>query len=135
MKTLKPLLIKSFIFSIVLGIITVGLRHTDIAPLIHDQWCYLLIFYFILTGFNFHRLLKSFQKEPRKFFYSFLSISILRMFLFIGIVLVYVFVFHADNTQNAVSFIITFTAYYLLFTTCEVVLIVSAIKNKKHQPH
>ena len=127
---MKNILIKTFIFSIVLGAITAGLRYSDTIPLIHHQWHFILLFYFVLTGFVFYKLLQSLQKEPRKFFFSFLSISGLRMLLFIAIILLYTFLIQSD-TQNTVSFIITFTAYYLIFATWEVFLIVSTIKRKK----
>jgi len=131
MKELKTLLIKTFIFSIVLGIITLGLRHTDMSSIIHDQWYFIILFYFVLTGFIFYTLLKLLQKEPRKFVFSFLTKSVLRMLAFTVIILVYAFAIR----QNAVSFILTFTAYYLLFTTWEIILIVPIIKNKKSNSH
>lgn len=131
---MKKLLTKTLLFSIVLAVITAGLKYAEILPIIHNQWHFILIFYFILTGFIFHILLKSFQKAPRKFLFSFLSISILRMFLFTAIILLYTFLLQPDNIPDAVSFILTFTAYYLFFTTWEVILIVSVIKHKKSQP-
>jgi hypothetical protein len=109
------------------------LKYTGIIPVIHNQWYFILIFYYVLTGFIFHILLKSFQKTPRKFLLYFLSISMVRMFLFIIIILLYTFVIQSDNISNAVTFILTFTAYYLFFTTWEVVLIVSILKHKKSQ--
>ena len=132
MKALQSLLTKTLIFSIVLSVITAGLKYTDIIPLIHNQWHFIVLFYFALTGYIFYKLLKSLQKEPRKFVFTFLIISVLRMLLFTAIILAYAFVIQSDNIQNTVSFILTFTAYYLLFTIWEVILLVSVVKNKKH---
>ena len=134
MKTLKPLLKKTFIFSIILGVITAGLKYTGIIPAIHNQWYFILLFYIALTGYVFYELLKSLQKDPRKFVLAFLLISVLRMILFIVAILVYAFVIQANNVQDAVSFILTFTVYYLLFTTWEVILMVSVVRNKKSNP-
>jgi hypothetical protein len=128
---MKSLLTKTLIFSIILGIITAVLKYSDILPVIHNQWHFILVFYYVLTGYIFYVLLKSFQKAPRKFLVYFLSISLLRMFLFIAIILLYVFVIQSNNIQDAISFILTFTAYYILFTTWEVVQIVSILKHKK----
>ena len=127
---MKSLLTKTLIFSLILGAITAGLRYSNIVPAIHAQWHFILLFYFILTGFIFRLLLKSFQKEPRKFLITFLGISVVRMLLFIAIILIYAFLIQSENIPNAVSFILTFTVYYLLFTTWEVVLIVSILKRK-----
>jgi len=131
---MKNLLTKTFLFSIVLGVITAGLKYSGTLPVIHNQWHFILLFCFVLTGFTFYILLKSLQKAPRKFLLTFLSTSILRMFLFTAIILIYAFVIQSDNVPDAVSFILTFTAYYLLFTTWEVVLIISILKHKKPQP-
>jgi len=131
MKALKSLLTKTFIFSIVLGIITAGLKYTGIIPFIHDQWYFIILFYFALTGYVFYEILKSLQKEPRKFVFAFLIISVSRMMLFTVAILLYAFVIQTDNVQNVVSFILTFTAYYLLYTTWEVILMVAVIKNRK----
>ena len=127
---MKPLLTKTLIFSLILGAITAGLKYSGIFPVIHNQWHFILLFYFILTGFIFRLLLKSFQKEPRKFLITFLGISVVRMLLFTAIILIYAFLIQSENIPNAVSFILTFTVYYLLFTTWEVVLIVSILKRK-----
>jgi len=135
MKALKPLLIKTLIFSIVLGIITAALKYTDTIPLIHSKWHFMLLFYFILAGFIFHKQLKSLHQEHRKFFFSFMTKSILRMGLFIIVILLYTFLLQSDDIQNTVSFIITFTVYYLVYTTWEVILIVPIIKNKNSNPH
>jgi len=135
MKTLKSLLTKTFIFSIVLGIVTAGLKYTGIIPLIHNQWYLIILFYFALTGYVFYEILKSLQKEPRKFVFAFLIMSVLRMILFTVAILLYAFVIQSDNVQNTVSFILTFTAYYLLYTTWEVIRMVSVIKNRKSNPN
>jgi len=127
---MKSLLTKTLIFSLILGTITAGLKYSGIFPVIHNQWHFILLFYFILTGFIFRLLLKSFQKEPRKFLITFLGISVVRMLLFTAIILIYAFLIQSENIPNAVSFILTFTVYYLLFTTWEVVLIVSILKRK-----
>ena len=130
---MKSLLTKTLIFSLILGAITAGLKYSGIFPVIHNQWHFILLFYFILTGFIFRLLLKSFQKEPRKFLITFLGISVVRMLLFIAIILIYAFLIQPvqpDGVSDAVSFVLTFTVYYLLFTTWEVVLIVSILKRK-----
>jgi len=131
---MKKILLKNFIFSVILASLTVILKYTDIIPAIHNQWYAIMLFYFLLTTFILHRLLQSLQNTPRKFIAAFLGMTALRMILFTTIVLLYTFLIQHDNSGNIVGFILTFSVYYLLYTTWEVVLIVSALKNKKSNP-
>jgi len=131
---MKKILLKTFIFSVVLASLTAILKYTDIIPAIHNQWYAMLLFYFLLTTFILYHLLQSLQNTPRKFIAAFLGITALRMIFFTTIVLLYAFLIQHDNSRNVVGFILTFSIYYLLYTTWEVVLIVSALKNKKSNP-
>ena len=122
---------KTVLFSIALAALTAILKYTAILPAIHDQWYLILVFYFVLTAFILHKLLKALQKTTRKFISVFLSMTALRMMLFTAVILLYAFLIQHDNTRNVVGFVLTFSVYYLVFTTWEVVLIVSVLKRKK----
>ena len=126
---MKKILLKTFLFSTILAALTTILKYTDIIPAIHNQWYAILLFYFLLTTFILNKLLQSLQKTPRKFIASFLGMTALRMMLFTSIILLYAFLIQHDNSRNVVGFILTFSVYYLLFTTWEIGLIVSALKN------
>ena len=129
---MKPLLTKTLIFSFVLGAITAILKYTDIVPAIHSQWYGIILFYFILTTFILFQFFKSLQKTIRKFISVFLSMTVLRMILFISVILLYAFLIQHNSTGNAVGFILTFSVYYLFFTTWEIILIVSILKHKNN---
>jgi len=126
---MKSLLLKAIIFSILLAAVTAILKYAAILPAIHDQWHLILIFYFALTTFILHQLLKALQKTMRRFVFIFLIMTVLRMILFTAVILLYAFFIQPDDSRNIIGFTLTFSAYYLVFTTLEIVLIVSNIKN------
>jgi len=129
---MKSLLFKTFIFSFLLAAVTAILKYAAILPAIHDQWHFMLVFYFVLTTFILYQLLKAVRKTMRKFIAIFLSMTVLRMILFTAAILLYAFLIQHDDSRNVVGFALTFSVYYLVFTTWEIVLIVSFLKNKKH---
>ena len=126
---MKNTLTKTLIFSLLLAALTAILKYTAILPAIHDQGDLILVFYFALTTFILHKLLKALQKTTRKFIVAFMSMTALRMILFTTVILLYAFLIQHDNTRNVVGFVLTFSAYYLLFTTWEIVLIVKKMRR------
>lgn len=129
-KTFRTLLLKTTVYTLVIGGISALLKYTGVLQGIHAQWYIILLFYFGITLAIFYFLLKSLQKAPRKFIFSFLGISLGRMLLFTAIILLYaVFIKTA-----AVSFILTFAAYYILFTLWEVILILPVVKSNPAVP-
>ena len=123
---------KTFLFSILLAAVTAILKYAAVIPAIHDQWHLMLVFYFVLTTFILYQLLKALRKTMRKFITIFLSMTILRMILFTAVILLYAFFIQHSDSRNIVGFTLTFSVYYLLFTTWEIVLIVFNIKKKKN---
>jgi len=112
--------------------ITAILKYAAVIPAIHDQWHLMLVFYFVLTTFILYQLLKALRKTMRNFITIFLSMTVLRMILFTAVILLYAFLIQHDDSRNVVGFTLTFSVYYLLFTTWEIVMIVSGIRKNKN---
>ena len=129
---MKPLLFKTLLFSIAMAAITAILKYAAVIPAIHDQWHLMLVFYFVLTTFILYQLLKALRKTMRNFITIFLSMTVLRMILFTAVILLYAFLIQHDDSRNVVGFTLTFSVYYLLFTTWEIVMIVSGIRKNKN---
>jgi len=132
---MKKILLKTLIFTIILAFLTAILKYTDFIPSVHNQWYTMLLFYSLLTTFVLHRLLQSLQNTLRKFITAFLGMTVLRMVLFTTVILLYAFLLQHNGSGNVVGFIITFSIYYLIFTTWEIVLIVAALKKEKRNPN
>ncbi len=64
--------------------------------------------------------------EIRRFGTHFISITVFRFLLYIGVLLAYSFVFPED----AISFIITFFVFYFAFTLFEVSFLYRELKNR-----
>ncbi|MCL2041037.1 MAG: hypothetical protein FWG84_03225 [Bacteroidales bacterium] len=126
---MKSLLFKTFLFSIAMVAVTAILKYAAILPAIHDQWHFMLVFYFVLTTFILYQLLKVIRKTMRKFIAIFLSMTALRMILFTAAILLYAFLIQHDDSRNIVGFTLTFSVYYLVFTTWEIILIVSFLRS------
>ena len=125
-KTFKTLLLKTTIYTIVIGGISALLKYTGIITGIHNQWYLILLFYFVVTLAIFYLLLKSLRNKPGKFIITFLASSFTRIVLFTAIILLYAVYIKVSS----VSFILTFAVYYILFTIWEVILILPIVKNK-----
>ncbi|MDR0364891.1 MAG: hypothetical protein LBH92_07750 [Bacteroidales bacterium] len=127
LRAIKPLAIKTIFFSLIIGAITAIFKYLNVVSGISNFWYWLLVFYFAITLLIFYLLTRALQKSPRKFVATFFAVSLGRIVLFTAIILLYaVFIKTA-----AVSFILTFAAYYILFTFWEVILILPVVKGVK----
>lgn len=127
LESVKPLIIKTIFFALAIGVVTAVLKYLNIIPAISNYWYWILIFYCAMTVAIFYLLVRALRKNSRKFVAAFFSVSLGRMLLFTGIILLYaVFV-----KTEAVGFILTFASYYILFTFWEVLLILPVVKRNK----
>lgn len=116
MKFLKGLTI----YTAIIGIVTIGfvflLPEKFITPVLY----YILIFFYSVTLIMYYVLLKASEKKLSKFSINFLLLTFIKLMLYFGVILTYVFIYRND----AANFIITFFIFYLLYTSFEVISIV-----------
>ncbi len=120
MTEMKPL-IRSFIrkltiFAAVIAIAAIFFRLMAPPQHITPAWFILLIFFYLLTAGIYSFLIYSARERMARFNTRFMLTTVVKLFLFMIILVIYILV----NTQDAVNFLITFLIYYLLFTGFEV---------------
>ena len=72
----------------------------------------------------FAKLSQAIQNKPNRFINAFMLLNFGKLFLYIAIIAIYVFLYRND----AIPFTITFVIYYMLFTAYE---ITALLKIKK----
>lgn len=118
---------KLLYFSVLLGLLCIGLTfllpHNYLTPTLP----YLFIFFFSVTLLMFYILLKASEKNFRQFITLFSLSTFIKLFLFLGVILFYVFIHRAD----AISFLITFLIFYICYQAFEIYHFILFSKNKK----
>ncbi len=108
------------IYTAIISIVTIGfvflLPEKFITPVLY----YILIFFYSVTLIMYYVLLKASEKRLSKFSVNFLLLTFIKLMLYFGVLLTYVFIYRND----AANFIITFFIFYLLYTSFEVISIV-----------
>jgi len=117
----KQLLIFSGILGMIWLILTFVLPGKFISPALPS-----LFFFFIATSLlSFYYLLQSVGKRFIKFVNTFLLTIIIKLFLYVGVMIVYVLI----NRKDAVAFMLGFFVLYLFYSIFEAVCII-----KNNQP-
>lgn len=83
---------------------------------ISPAYPYVVLFFYGITIMVYRVLNKARQNRISRFANAYMLVNFGKLILFIIIILVYAYL----NRSDAVSFIITFFVYYLLFTTFEI---------------
>ncbi len=89
-------------------------------------WPYLILFFFSVTLLVHYVLLKSTAKKFSRFTANFMLSTALKLLLYLAVIVIYALF----NKDDAINFIITFFALYVLFTIFEVVSILNFSKAK-----
>jgi hypothetical protein len=87
---------------------------------------YILLFMYALTLVVYHMLIKTITRKLSRFVNAYMLVNFGKLILFSVIILVYAWF----NREDAISFILTFFIYYLLFTTYEVIALLKASKSQ-----
>jgi hypothetical protein len=74
------------------------------------------VFFILITGLLHYFFIKNLEKKPQQFITTFLGLTGLKLFLYLMIIVVY----FLTNKKDAVSFILSFLFFYLVFTAFEV---------------
>jgi predicted ABC-type exoprotein transport system permease subunit len=88
---------------------------------------FILLFFFGITFFINHLMAKSKGEKLSRFTNRFMLLTFTRLLLYIGVILIYVFLV---NRSDAIPFVITFFLYYLAFTTFEVIEMLRSAKEQ-----
>jgi len=84
-----------------------------------DNWPAILFFMYLFTMGVLYLLVSSVKKRMVRFVNTYLLVSFGKMMLYVVIMFVYAWL----NPANAVPFILTFLAYYIIFLIYEVVVL------------
>jgi len=118
---------KISLFTIIIALLQyVGSTQLE-AKWVSEAWPFVILFFLSFTIIMHRYLLKSTQGNPKKFVYSFLMITTVKILLYLGVILVYVLL----NRADAVAFIIVFFVNYFLFTSFELTTVMKLIKKTK----
>lgn len=123
--SLKPFFIKLSVFSIITFAILYLLQKSNYSVFqTHLYW--LLWLFFVLTTMAIHIvLMRVAAKDPKKFIMTFMGITGIKLFTYLMVVVVYMFL----RPETAVGFTIIFLILYFLYTTFEVVQLYKQLKK------
>ena len=115
------------VFSVVLGLLAIGLRFLAPPRYITPTLPWLFLFFITVTLAGYYFILRSISTKFIRFINSYLLVTVVKLFLFIGVIFFYLL----NNRQDAVAFSISFFILYLCYMIFEVVNLVSYFKSSK----
>ncbi len=102
-----------------------GLTYIIPETFISNSWPYIAAFFFAISLLVHRYLLKKSDGQHTKFINAFLLTTTVKLLLFLAIIVVYVLF----NRDDAIGFILTFFAYYLIYTSFEIVSILKYLRK------
>jgi hypothetical protein len=120
-------IIQLLIFTVLLGLIYLGLKQFLPENYLSPVLPFLLPFFFSATAIFYNYLVKSSEKKFTSFVNRFMLTTFIKLMLFMAVLLIYVFT-HKDD---AVPFILSFFILYVLYTVFEVVALLKFSKTEK----
>lgn len=112
------------VYTLIIALLSIafyyGLPRVDMTPV----YLYLIAFMYAVNFLLFAKLSQAIQNKPNRFINAYMLMNFGKLFLYIAIIAIYVFMYRND----AIPFTITFFVYYVLFTAYE---IISLLKVKK----
>jgi predicted neutral ceramidase superfamily lipid hydrolase len=115
------------IFSLIPGSIAAVLYFSLPAKFITPVLPFLFLFFIAVTLINAYILLRSSQKKFIKYLNAYLLTTVLKLFLFTGVIIIYVLF----NKADLIPFTLSFFILYLCYTIFEVVCLVSFSKTSQ----
>ena len=113
------------IFSSVIGVVIFVLTKQIPVKFISPHLWYLFTFFVVSTVIIHFGLHQANKKSPQLFARFFIAITSLKMFIYLCFIVVYALF----NRENAVSFILSFLVFYILFTVFEVIALLKHKSN------
>ena len=115
------------IFSVVLGLIVTGIALVSPQRFITPAIPWLFVFFIGVTLAGYYFILRSAKSKFLRFINAYLLVTVVKLFLFIGVIFLYLL----NNRQDAAAFGITFFVLYVCYMIFEVVNIVSYFKSSQ----
>jgi hypothetical protein len=114
-----------FVFSIVLGLLATGIHFLAPEEIFTPALPWLFVFFLGTTLAGYYFILRSAQRKFIRFINVYLLVTVVKLFLFIGVIFLYLL----NNRQDAAPFAISFFILYLCYMIFEVVNLVSYFKS------
>lgn len=114
-------------FSIILGIVATGIWFLVPSRYITPALPWLFLFFIGVTLTGYYFILRSINSKFIRFINSYLLVTVVKLFLFVGVIFMYLL----HNRQDAAAFAISFFVLYLCYMIFEVVSLVSYFKSLK----
>lgn len=115
-----------FIIAFLALILTFGLSYIVPVEFISSAWPFILGFFFAISMLVHRFLLKKAGGHQGKFINAFMLSTTIKLLLYLTIILIYVLI----NRDDAIGFIFTFFAYYLIFTSFEIYSILKFLRKE-----
>lgn len=104
------------IFSVTILLVSLAVYLWIPTVKITNAFPYIVLFFYAFTLFIFRLLFKTKEHRVSKFANTFMIVNFGKLVIYAIIIFVYAYL----NRSDAISFIITFFIYYILFTSYEV---------------
>ena len=109
--------IKGFtVYTLIIVLLSVAIHYTFPELKITPVYLYVIAFMYAINFLLFAKLSGTIQNKPNRFINTFMLLNFGKLFLYIILLAIYIFLYRND----AISFTITFVIYYILFTIYEV---------------
>ncbi|MGA3012668.1 MAG: hypothetical protein ABSD71_01405 [Bacteroidales bacterium] len=116
------------IFSIILGLLAKGITFLIPSHYITPTLPWLFLFFIAVTLIGYYFILRSAKSKFIRFINSYLLVTVVKLFVFIGVIFLYLL----NNKEDAAAFALSFFVLYLCFMIFEVVNLVSYFKSPDH---
>ena len=113
------------IFSIILGLLAKGLTFLVPSHYITPALPWLFLFFIAVTLIGYYIILRSAKSKFIRFINSYLLVTVVKLFVFIGVIFLYLL----NNRADAAAFALSFFVLYLCYMIFEVVNLVSVFKS------
>ena len=112
------------VYTLIITLLSIGIYYGLPELKITPVYLYLIAFMYAVNFLLFAKLSQAVQNKPNRFINAFMLLNFGKLFLYVAIIAIYVFLYRSD----AIPFTITFVVYYILFTAYE---ITALLKIKK----
>ena len=118
-------LLRLLYLSVLIGLILSVIFFLGSSRFITVWYPALLVFFYLTTAAGYFFLIRSAEKQFIKFVNYYLLITVVKIFLFIGIIFLYCIL----NKQDAVPFVASFFFLYLCYSVFEVIYLIHYSKT------
>jgi len=92
---------------------------------VSSSWPFVVIFFLAFTIVMHYQLLKSTEGNPKKFVFTFLLMTTVKILLYLAVILIY----SMFNRPDAMAFILAFFLNYFFFTIFELSAVMKLMKK------